>query len=132
MVVLVSFGVVVEILGSSTGLHGSCGVVGGGVDVWCGVVCSMDGVDRCVVWGCGVVRVANCGVGGGLGVVSIAVGVGWGAIGEVLGEVAIVVIVGVMVGGVWSILVVAAVLGCRFLPLLRLLVLLTLVYCPTK
>jgi len=43
------FGVVAEILGSSTGLHGSSGVVGEFVDVWRGVVCGMDGVDSCVV-----------------------------------------------------------------------------------
>ena len=74
----------------------------------------------------------GCGGGGGLGVVSIVVGGGWGAICVVLGDVAIVVIVSVMVGRVWSILVVVAILGFRFLLLLRFPVLFTLVSCPTK
>ena len=89
-------------------------------------------MDSCVVSSCGVVRVGGCGVGGGLGVMSIAVGGGWGAVGEVLGDVAIVMIVRVMVGGVWSILVVVAVLGYHFLPLLKFLVQVMLVSYPAK
>jgi hypothetical protein len=132
MVVLVAIGVVVEILASLDGLHGSHGVVGGCVSVWRDVVWYMGVVGCCVVCSCGVVRVGGCGGGCGLGVVSIVVGEGWSVVGDVLGDVAIDVTVGVTVGGVWSILVVVVVVGCRFLPLLKFLVPLVLGFCLAK
>jgi hypothetical protein len=132
MVVLVAIGVVVEILVSSVGLHGSCMVVGGCVGVWRDVVWCMGVVGCCVVWGCGVVRVGGCGGGGGFGVLSIVVSGGGSVVGDVLGDVAIVGIVDVMVGGVWSIFVVVVVVGRRFLPLSKFLVPLVLGFCLTR
>jgi hypothetical protein len=74
-VVVVTIGVVAELLGSSDGLHGWSDVGRGCGSVRCGVVCVLDIVDCGVVCGFGVVRVAGCGVGGEIVVVSIVAAV---------------------------------------------------------
>ena len=81
---------------------------------------------------CGVERDEGCGVGGGLGVLSIGVCVDWGCVGVVVGVVSIAVMVEMVMDLIVDVLGVSVFFVGYFLQLLRFPILLMLVFCPAK